>query len=163
MLKAICYERMEADQLAIQALYEAYKLAKPGKILMPFTEAGRHMRTLINTVRRQEGHPFDEEWLYLVYAKASTYAKRVNVLIQQYEKKQKATAPVTLSSKEQVVLELLVAGLTRDEISERMGITVHGVKRHITSLYNKLGAANRSDAIRLATTMRLLDTNEYGG
>lgn len=163
VLEAICYERTEANELAVQALYEAYKLAKPGKILMPFTEMGRFMRTLINTVRRQSTHPFDEEWLSLIYAKASTYAKRVNVMIQQYEKKQKDTAPIKLSSKEQVVLELLVAGLTRDEISERMGITVHGVKRHITSLYNKLGAANRSDAIRLATTMRLIDTIEYDG
>lgn len=37
-------------------------------------------------------------------------------------------------------------GLTNREIASRLGVTVHGVKFHLHSVYLKLGVSNRTEA-----------------
>lgn len=156
ILEAICHHRIGNRDKSMAAFHRAYEMGHPGKISMPFIETGRHMRTLVQTARQQRAFDFDPDWLSFVYTKANSYAKRISALIQQYEKQDKGMTTVKLSTRENEVLKLLSEGLTRSEISDRLGITIHGVKRHITSLYNKLGAANRSDAIRIAGGMGML-------
>ena len=48
------------------------------------------------------------------------------------------------------VLELLAEGLPNKSIAARLGISDQTVKFHVASLAGKLGAANRTDAVRLA-------------
>lgn len=38
-----------------------------------------------------------------------------------------------------------------------MGISLHGVKKHITNIYNKLGAVNRVDALHIAHASGILE------
>jgi NarL family two-component system response regulator YdfI len=52
-----------------------------------------------------------------------------------------------LSGREREVLESARLGLTNAEIAGRLGVTVHTVKFHLSSIYRKLGAANRTDAV----------------
>ena len=52
-----------------------------------------------------------------------------------------------LSQRELEVLEIATLGLTNSQIAKRLGVTVHTVKFHLASIYRKLGAANRTDAI----------------
>jgi DNA-binding CsgD family transcriptional regulator len=52
-----------------------------------------------------------------------------------------------LSEREREVLESARMGMTNAEIAVRLGVTVHTVKFHLTSVYRKLGAANRTDAV----------------
>jgi DNA-binding CsgD family transcriptional regulator len=52
-----------------------------------------------------------------------------------------------LSERELEVLEVARHGLTNAEIASRLGVTVHTVKFHLASIYRKLGAVNRTDAI----------------
>ena len=52
-----------------------------------------------------------------------------------------------LSQRELEVLEIATLGLTNPQIAKRLGVTVHTVKFHLASIYRKLGAANRTDAI----------------
>lgn len=49
------------------------------------------------------------------------------------------------SGRERDVLRLLVEGWTNDEIGQRLGITEHTAKAHVTSLLRKLAAANRAE------------------
>lgn len=44
------------------------------------------------------------------------------------------------------MLELASAGMTNREVAERLGLTVHGVKFHLTGVYRKLGVSNRTAA-----------------
>lgn len=161
--RAICHLHLGHVEEAIEAFREAYRLAYPTGIVTHFIEGGQAMRTLINTVRRMPDHDFDEEWLAMVYRKATTYAKRMHTLAHQLPaRKQDKQPAVQLSPREKEVLSMLCTGLTREEVGARLGITVHGVKRHISSLYNKLGAINRSNAIRIADSMGLLRDEAAG-
>ena len=51
-----------------------------------------------------------------------------------------------LSRREVEVLRLTALGLTNTEVARRLGVTVHGVKFHLASVYRKLGAGNRTEA-----------------
>ncbi len=55
-----------------------------------------------------------------------------------------------LSSREIEVLSLLASGLTNAKIAERLFISPRTVDTHVRHVYEKLGASNRSDAVRIA-------------
>lgn len=55
-----------------------------------------------------------------------------------------------VSHREKDILNLLKEGLNNDEISKRLGITSNTVKTHLKNIYGKLGAKNRTEAIRIA-------------
>jgi len=55
-----------------------------------------------------------------------------------------------LTPRELEVLELLSEGLPNKAIAERLGISDQTVKFHVAALTGKLGASNRTDAVRLA-------------
>jgi predicted ATPase/DNA-binding NarL/FixJ family response regulator/transcriptional regulator with XRE-family HTH domain len=61
-----------------------------------------------------------------------------------------------LSPREQEVLALVAAGLTNKEIAERLVIGESTAKYHLTSLLNKLGADNRTQAVACAARRGLL-------
>jgi DNA-binding NarL/FixJ family response regulator len=55
-----------------------------------------------------------------------------------------------LTAREIEVLERLAEGLSNRAIAERLGISDQTVKFHVASVMAKLGAANRTDAVRRA-------------
>jgi DNA-binding NarL/FixJ family response regulator len=55
-----------------------------------------------------------------------------------------------LTPREIEVLELLAEGLSNKTIAARLGISDQTVKFHVASVCGKLGAANRTDAVRRA-------------
>jgi DNA-binding NarL/FixJ family response regulator len=63
---------------------------------------------------------------------------------------------VALTGREQEVLELIVLGVENAEISERLQISVHTVKNHVSSILDKLGVENRVQAAVRAVRGRLL-------
>lgn len=55
-----------------------------------------------------------------------------------------------LTPRETEVVELLVEGLSNKAIAARLGISDQTVKFHVAAICAKLGAANRTDAVRRA-------------
>jgi DNA-binding NarL/FixJ family response regulator len=62
----------------------------------------------------------------------------------------------TLTPREIEVLELLAQGLPNKAIAARLGISDQTVKFHVSSISGKLGAANRTDAVRRAVRRGLI-------
>lgn len=62
----------------------------------------------------------------------------------------------TLTPREVQVLELVAEGLPNKAIAERLGISDQTVKFHIASITGKLGAANRTEAVRRAARRGLV-------
>lgn len=61
-----------------------------------------------------------------------------------------------LTDREREVLPLIAAGATNREIARRLFLSTNTVKDHTRTLYRKLGARNRADAIVRAQRMGLL-------
>ena len=61
-----------------------------------------------------------------------------------------------LTAREVEVLELLAEGLPNKSIATRLTISDQTVKFHVASICGKLGAANRTQAVRLAVRRGLI-------
>lgn len=61
-----------------------------------------------------------------------------------------------LTTREVEVLELLAEGLPNKAIALRLGISDQTVKFHVSSISGKLGAKNRTDAVRRAARRGLI-------
>ena len=61
-----------------------------------------------------------------------------------------------LTSKQLAVLQSLTCGMTNKEIACQLGISVNGVKRHLESVFAKLGATTRLEAVAIALRNQLL-------
>jgi DNA-binding NarL/FixJ family response regulator len=65
-----------------------------------------------------------------------------------------------LTRREREVLDLLAEGLGVSTISRKLYISESTTKTHISKLYDKLGAANRAQAIMAAVKAGLLDSSD---
>jgi DNA-binding NarL/FixJ family response regulator len=65
-----------------------------------------------------------------------------------------AIEPVT--EREMDVLQSIARGLSNKQIALELGISEHTVKFHLSALYAKLGATNRTEAVRIGTQRGLI-------
>jgi len=61
-----------------------------------------------------------------------------------------------LTPRETQVLELVADGLANKAIAAVLGVSDETVKFHLTSIFGKLGASNRTDAVRIALRQGLV-------
>lgn len=71
-----------------------------------------------------------------------------------------APAGPRLSERESQLLDLLSEGLSIAVVAQRMFISESTVKTHISKLYEKLGAANRAQALMTAVRLGLITATE---
>jgi DNA-binding NarL/FixJ family response regulator len=64
--------------------------------------------------------------------------------------------PEPLTPREEEVLALLAEGLPNKVIALRLGISDQTAKFHVASICGKLGAANRTEAVRIALRRGLI-------
>jgi DNA-binding CsgD family transcriptional regulator len=68
----------------------------------------------------------------------------------------KAVASLGISPRELVVLSELAAGRSNKEIARRLDVSPNTVKTHLAHLYEKLGAARRTDAVNRARELGII-------
>ncbi len=61
-----------------------------------------------------------------------------------------------LTTRQREVLDSITRGLSNDDIAGMLGISKVRVKQHLAALYQKLGAANRAEAVAIALRRQLL-------
>ena len=70
-----------------------------------------------------------------------------------------ASIPLTyepLSQREMDVLSFLPGALSTDEIADKLFVSVHTVRSHIKSIYSKLDAHSRLEAVVKAKSLKIL-------
>jgi LuxR family maltose regulon positive regulatory protein len=95
---------------------------------------------------------------------SSAYAKKLYVVEEKFRNRQyeDKAQPVFLPRREMKVLIGLSRGLTRQEMAEEWNSSINTIKSIVKSLYNKLGAVNSADAVRIATSMGILKNGDPG-
>ncbi|MDR1157189.1 MAG: LuxR C-terminal-related transcriptional regulator [Oscillospiraceae bacterium] len=154
VLRAVCLYRIGDRPGALRALAEARAIARCEDLDMPFVELGRDMRTLTGAALEDTSCHLSRPWLENIHRKSSAYAKKLTLFVKAYVRED--AEPVRLSPREREVLSSLAQGLTRAEIAAALYLSDNTVKGIIKSIYNKLGAVNRADAVRIAADMRLI-------
>ena len=74
--------------------------------------------------------------------------------IKRILSKDPPTAP--LSPRQQEILRSIVRGLSNPDIAKQLGISLDMVKEHVQTLFRKIGAANRTEAVAVALRKHLL-------
>jgi DNA-binding NarL/FixJ family response regulator len=89
----------------------------------------------------------------LAEARASGIA--ADALVTSVGEKRAFEEPLT--RREIDVVALLAEGLSNKAIAARLGISDQTVKFHVASIAGKLGAANRTDAVRIAVRRGIVE------
>lgn len=156
VLRAVAHMKLHEEEAALHWLHTAYEMSVHNNIVLPFIDQGRYMRALVDLARRSRPEDFEAGWLDGIAQRASTFSKKLTAMQKEYHGHRQAGVSGLLSKREEEMLRGLSIGLTREELAGQHHISINTVKTIIRSLYNKLGAVNRADAIRIATSQNLL-------
>jgi LuxR family maltose regulon positive regulatory protein len=162
IMEAACLYAMKDVPQAVRVLEEAYNLALPNGFDMPFIEHGRDLRPLYAAALQNRRCSIPREWLTRMLRGASAYVKKLYAAAESFQDQQSEDkAPVMfLPRRELSVLTGLSRGLTRQELAKEGSISINTVKSVIKSVYNKLGAVNSADAVRIATSLGILQNSD---
>jgi LuxR family maltose regulon positive regulatory protein len=160
-LQALAWDAMTEAGRALNALADAIMLAQPEGYVRVFVDEGSAMtallRRLVTAGQRGAGPALDDRHV--------RYAAR---LLGAAPTEPAAAAPTAirtargtvlveaLTEREREVLVLLTQGQSNREIADRLVVTLDTVKKHLTHIFGKLGAASRTQAIARARELHLL-------
>ncbi len=155
-LEACARLKMKEKDGALATLREAYEAAFPNDILTPFVELGKDMRTLSAAALREPGRGLPAEWLETVNRKSASCAKYQSQMIANREKALGLSRNMKLSARENDILSDLYRGLSRSEIAARQNLSINTVNSVASHIFNKLGANNIADIVRIAAEEKLV-------
>lgn len=134
LVQAAAHRALGASETATQCWRTACELADQSECYRPFT-------TLAVTVRD-------------ALEKESGTAPALAVEISVFPE---TMTFVELTTRERQILTSLNAGLSQQQIAVEQFVSLNTVKTQVRSLYRKLGAHSKSEALAVARTLRLLD------
>ena len=77
-------------------------------------------------------------------------------MLEVFAERTAPTADYSLTPRESEILKLLVDGLTKKEIAEKLFLSFHTIDNHLRNIYTKLRVQSRSSAVTKALKERLL-------
>jgi len=97
-----------------------------------------------------------------VYGGDTVFPSRItNILVKELSRQDAQSAnAVTLTERETDILMLLANGLSNQEISERLFLSVWTVRTYVTTILDKLGVENRTQAALYAIKEGLVNLQE---
>jgi LuxR family maltose regulon positive regulatory protein len=164
MLEMNCLEaaarfRLGENAAALALLEKTYEAAIPNSLNMPFIELGYDMRSLAG-LALESGSAIPRAWLEDIRSRASAYGKNLYAVAEYLRAREAPGAAVYLTRLERTVLQGLSRGQTRETIAAATGQPLSAIKSAISRTCEKLGAVNRADAVRIASTLGILGKNE---
>lgn len=125
---------------ALITLEQALRLAEPEGSIRPFLDDGEPMGALLRQARERG---IASAYVARLLAAGGNAPSGVLPLVEAFTERERA------------VFQLLVRGLSNAEIAQELIITVGTVKRHLNSIYGKLGVNSRAQAIVRIQTLHL--------
>lgn len=156
ILKAVNYFKMNRQDLSLDSLERALKLAVPESYFRLFLDEDPCIYPLLIKVR-----PLAPVFIDILSEK---YKREDTVADTQKNNSQKSVSLENknipglleqLSDRELEVLRLVAAGLPNQEIANRLFISLGTTKWHITNIFSKLRVKNRVQAVEAAKSLIL--------
>jgi LuxR family maltose regulon positive regulatory protein len=153
VLLALTYHELSRIDETLATLERTVTLAAPGGWIRPFVEPGTLMvrSALLARLKDQGVVP---DYIDRILAAFDNLQLDDKKIITGQSEIQNLIEPLT--SRELDVLELLTQRLSNKEIAAQLFISPLTVKKHTVSIYQKLGAKNRRQAVSKATALGLV-------
>ncbi|HEY7032077.1 MAG TPA: LuxR C-terminal-related transcriptional regulator [Thermomicrobiales bacterium] len=145
ILQALAHKDDGDQTAALSALGRALAVGEPGGYVRTFADEGEAVAPLLRHAAARSAH--------------REYSKRLLAAIEGL-----AARPFTpqsdsleaLSEREGEIMRLVAAGLSNRDIGQRLFISEKTVKKHMSNILGKLGAANRTQAVDQARKLGLV-------
>jgi LuxR family transcriptional regulator, maltose regulon positive regulatory protein len=142
-LQALAHWKQGERPGALTVIERALRLAEPEGYVRLFANLGLPMARLLQEARSRDV--------------LSDYVDRLlGAFGAESADSPEATLPEPLTEREQEILELIAAGLTNQEVADKLVISPETVKKHAGNIYGKLGVSNRTEATARARELDLL-------
>jgi len=145
------YKKDDLDS-ALDELGQALSHAEPGGFILTFVMGGPPVAELLEKMQAKKKFYVDKKFRF-----SRAYVKRILSAF-------KARAPLKtdyglvepLSQRELEVLHLIAAGLTNQEIAQKLFISLNTVRTHTKNINSKLNVHNRTQAVARAKELGIL-------
>jgi LuxR family maltose regulon positive regulatory protein len=145
VLRALAHKAGGDHSSASFVLDRAFALGEPGGYLRVFVDEGEALAPLLRHAAARGAH--------------RDYAQRLLTALDgttSLPRPDQAESPDALSERELEVLRLVAAGLPNRDVGQRLFISEKTVKKHLSNILGKLGAANRTQAVDQARRLGVL-------
>jgi LuxR family transcriptional regulator, maltose regulon positive regulatory protein len=141
---AVAHRRLSQASEAGEFLSQALALAEPEDACGPFIAAGPPVRSALTV-------------LVSPTSRCAGFAGHILDRFDGRLPRSAGTPPAALlTDSELAVLRFLPSHMTNQEIAEALFLSINTIKTHLSSVYRKLGVANRRQAIAQARRLELL-------
>jgi LuxR family transcriptional regulator, maltose regulon positive regulatory protein len=145
ILQSLAFQAKKEIPQALKALEDALALAQPEGYLRKFIDEGEQVANLLRHAGSQGIFPRYVARLLMEFN---------HVPDQMVTARQPLIEP--LSEREMDVLRLIAAGLSNQEIAQKLIIAGGTVKAHTASIYQKLDVSSRTEAVARARELNIL-------
>jgi LuxR family maltose regulon positive regulatory protein len=146
VLRAVAHSELHDARASSAAFGHALELGGPNSYRRVFLDVGPSVRPLLESqIRRGTSH--------------RSFAGELMAAFERRAPSVEITKPELLeplSERERAVLRYLPTLMSNAEIASEMFVSVNTVKTHLRSIYRKLGATRRRDAVERARRLELL-------
>ena len=123
-------------------------------VLSSFSNSADMARAIANGARGAQAKEAPTEDLVAAIRTVADGETAIASEIQQFIKDDPLPPPLT--EKQLAILQSVTRGLTNPDIAKQFGISPVSVKKHLTVIFAKLGAASRAEAVTIALRKHLL-------
>jgi len=156
--RAVVKKQLNETNSALNDLEQAVLTAGPQSDFLPFYESQQFCAPLLRegkTSRQwQQSQATQSADLILIHLDDSEEKKILTGAIDISAAVQEMEEP--LSEREMEVLQLLVNGLSNQEIADQLFVQLSTVKKHVSNIYGKLGVTSRTQAIQAARQIGII-------
>ena len=154
---ALAATSQEAD--AVAALAGVLTLAGPRGYVRVFADEGPPMAALLGQLIAAQRTDRGEGWVPIGYLARLNRAFDTAAVRSDPRRGSVTAAPgivEPLTSRELEVLQMLAVGQSNQAIADEFVVTLDTVKKHVSHVLGKLGAANRTEAVARARELGLI-------
>jgi LuxR family maltose regulon positive regulatory protein len=152
ILRAIAFWKSNSINSAMESLSTALSLAEPGGFIREFVDHDDQIVELLKYAHRSIKEPKLSAYIESLLNALKTKADQVPEITASKQKE----LVEALSEREADVLQLLPSSLSSTEMASELSISVNTLRSHLKSIYAKLNAHSRYEAISRAKELGLL-------
>ena len=143
--------------LAARHLTRAVTYAAKRGYMRPFSDRAESIAGLVNETKPQSwGFALDEERKFFADLCRQLPIANSNLVDQLEQLDVETSLLENPTPREMELLQLIEAGLSNQQLADRLSVSVATVKWHLYNLYAKLGVSSRSAAVAKARALNLL-------
>lgn len=128
-----------------EQVLEALQLGVRGIVLKDAT-----LQVILKSIRC-----VNDEQFWVGQESVSDLIQALRRLVPQHRASE-STRNFGLTSRELQVIALIVAGYTNKDLAQKLGISEHTAKHHLTNIFDKLGVSNRLELVLFAINHKLV-------